>query len=181
MRWYRNLPNLLTCSRIALTPWIVISLMGSDCYRALWLSLIGGATDAADGFLARRFGWVTRAGAYLDPIADKLLLTSLYICFGLSGMAPVWLVWLVVGRDALILLIAALSVSLTDRREYPPTFWGKLSTTVQIVAAVVFLGSCAVPHWIPSIMKYLAIATVAAATSISGLDYGIRALRWRND
>src|SRR5688572_33215575 len=98
MRLLLSPPNLLTCVRIAMTPWIVVALVQGDCRKALWLSCIAGFTDAADGFLARRFGWSTRLGAYLDPIADKFLLTSLYVCFGIAGIVPGWIVWLVVGR-----------------------------------------------------------------------------------
>jgi cardiolipin synthase len=73
-----SLPNLLTCVRIALTPVIVLALLANNCRNAFWLSLFAGLTDAADGYLARRLGHETRIGAYLDPIADKVLLTALY-------------------------------------------------------------------------------------------------------
>src|SRR5688572_32039723 len=129
-------PNLLTCARIVLTPWIILALMYRDCREALWLSCVAGFTDGADGFLARRFGSASRLGAYLDPIADKFLLTSLYISFGILRVVPGWLVWLVVGRDVLILLMSGAGLIFTERRDYPPTLWGKLSTVLQIGGAV---------------------------------------------
>src|SRR5688572_31459886 len=113
-------PNLLTCARIVLTPWIILALMYRDCREALWLSCMAGVTDAADGFLARRFGWASRLGAYLDPIADKFLLTSLYVCFGIAEIVPHGVVALVVGRDVLILLLAVAGILFTGRRDYPP-------------------------------------------------------------
>ena len=143
MRLLLSPPNLLTCVRIAMTPWVVIALVQGDCLKALWLSCIAGFTDAADGFLARRFGWSTRLGAYLDPIADKFLLTSLYVCFGIARIVPGWVVWLVVGRDILILLLAAGGILFTSRRDFPPTVWGKLSTVIQIAAVRNFsVGVC---------------------------------------
>ena len=71
------------------------------------MSLFAGFTDAADGYVARKMGDASRIGAYLDPIADKLLLTAIYICFGVAGLTPWWLVYLVVGRDVMILSLAA--------------------------------------------------------------------------
>ena len=178
MRQAFSPPNLLTYIRIGLTPFIVLALMHGDCPRALVLSLIAGATDAGDGFLARRFGWSTRVGAYVDPIADKLLLTSLFVCFGIRGIVPEWLVWLVVGRDALILLLVAGGMAFTARREYPPTFWGKLSTAIQIAAALVFLSACDGAF---ATLTAATIWVVAAATAWSGIHYLGRAVRWARE
>src|SRR4051794_18322824 len=103
----RTIPNLITGCRIALTPLIVLAIVAGDCRRALILAAVAGASDGLDGFLARQFNWKSRAGAYLDPIADKLLLTALYLSFGYSKMIPAGLVWLVVGRDVFILTMVA--------------------------------------------------------------------------
>jgi cardiolipin synthase len=173
-----NPPNILTCARFLLTPWIIASLVAADCSRAFWLSCIAGATDAADGFLARRFGWETRLGTYLDPIADKFLLTSLYLCFGFSQLAPMWLVALVVGRDILILVMAAAGLLFSARRDFPPTLWGKISTVLQIAGAVVFLGACTSPEVVPDGLIRLAEASVGIATAWSGIHYFLRALKW---
>jgi cardiolipin synthase (CMP-forming) len=174
-------PNLLTCARIILTPWIVVALIYRDCREALWLSCLAGFTDAADGFLARRFGWKSRVGAYLDPIADKFLLTSLYICFGIAGFIPEWLVWLVVGRDVMILLLTGAGLVFTDRRDYPPSLWGKISTFFQIAGAFIFLCFCAYPLAIPSELSTAAQTAVAAATAWSGLHYLWREFFWTRD
>jgi len=152
--------------------------MQGDCRRALWLSFLAAITDAADGFLARRLNRVTRLGAYLDPIADKFLLTSLYICFAIAGLAPVWLVWLVAGRDLLIVLLAAAGLLFTRRRDYPPSIWGKVSTVVQVAGAVVFLTACAYPQSIPSLLRVTAEVAVTVFTAWSGAHYVWRALTW---
>ncbi|HZN26350.1 MAG TPA: CDP-alcohol phosphatidyltransferase family protein [Burkholderiales bacterium] len=181
MRILFSPPNLLTCARILLTPWIVLALIHGDCRKALWLSCVAGVTDGADGFLARRFGWASRIGAYLDPIADKFLLTSLYVCFGISHLIPWWLVWLVVGRDVLILVLAGLGLLLTSRREFPPTLWGKVSTVAQIAAAVIFLCVCAFPFSLAEDLRSAAQVAVTAATAWSGVHYTWRALIWMRE
>src|SRR5688572_6357044 len=122
------IPNLLTCVRMALTPWIFYAIVAGSARQALLLCVIAGATDGIDGLIARRYGWVTRSGAYLDPIADKLLLTSVYVAFGIAGAVPVWLVGVVVGRDALILGMVGLGFLFTRVRDFPPSIWGKIST-----------------------------------------------------
>ena len=171
-------PNLLTCARMVLTPWIIVALIYRDCREALWLSCVAGFTDGVDGFLARRFGWKSRLGAYLDPIADKFLLTSLYISFGIAGFVPEWLVWLVVGRDVLILLMTGAGLLFTNRRDYPPTLWGKISTAIQIAGAFIVLCSCAYPPFVPLSLSSAALLAVAAATAWSGAHYVWRAFSW---
>jgi cardiolipin synthase (CMP-forming) len=178
MRHLLSPPNLLTCARILLTPYIVFTLVRGDCRQALWLSCLAGATDAGDGFLARRFNWVTRIGAYLDPVADKFLLTALYICFAIAGLVNQALVWLVVGRDVLILLMASAGLLFTERRDYPPTVWGKLCTGLQIGGAVVFLSACAYPGSVAPGFYSITEGTIAAATAWSGVHYVWRAMTW---
>ena len=181
MRLLLSPPNLLTCVRIAMTPWIVLALIAGDCRKALWLSCIAGVTDAADGFLARRFGFASRIGAYLDPIADKFLLTSLYIGFGIIGAVPEAIVWLVVGRDVLILLLTGAGMLFTARRDYPPTVWGKISTVLQIGAAVIFLTACAFPSSVAVSMSPPAQWAVVLATAWSGVHYVWRAIVWSRE
>jgi cardiolipin synthase (CMP-forming) len=144
----------------------------------LWLSSIAGLTDAADGYLARRLGWASRLGAYLDPIADKFLLTSLYVCFGIAEIVPNAVVALVVGRDILILLLTAGGILFTARRDYPPTIWGKISTVIQITAAVIFLSACAYPTSLAVTLSRLAVPAVVLATAWSGVHYVWRAVAW---
>lgn len=168
-----SLPNLLTCVRIALTPVIVLALLASNCRNAFWLSLFAGLTDAADGYLARRMGHETRIGAYLDPIADKVLLTALYLCFGITSLAPWWLVWLVIGRDLMILSFAGAGLLWKGIRDFPPTIWGKLSTLLQIATSLALISGCAYALS-PTVVSSFLYAT-AIATVWSGLHYAGRA------
>jgi cardiolipin synthase (CMP-forming) len=167
-------PNLLTCVRIALTPLIVFTLISDNCVQAFWLSLTAGFTDAADGYLARRLGETSALGRYLDPIADKILLTTLFLSFGLVGLVPGWLVWLVVGRDVMILTLAAGGRVWKGVRAFPPTVWGKLSTGLQIVTAVLVLSGCAFGIS-PALVQVFVYAT-ACATAWSGIHYLGRAV-----
>jgi cardiolipin synthase len=119
-------------------------------------------------------GDASRLGAYLDPIADKLLLTALYVCFGVAGLAPWWVVYLVVGRDAMILSLVAAGYLWKGVRDFPPSVWGKLSTLLQIAASLAVISLCAFGV-APALVQGLLYLT-AAATFWSGLHYLTRAI-----
>jgi cardiolipin synthase len=134
------------------------------------LGFAAGITDGLDGALARRFGWQSKLGAMLDPLADKTMMVLGYLVFGLTGAVPLWLALVVLGRDALILLAAIGALLLTSIRDFPPSRWGKLSTFVQLVTCGVVL---VVNAW-PGPFDWLfwpAILTTAAATIWSGIHY----------
>ncbi|MEO7142661.1 MAG: CDP-alcohol phosphatidyltransferase family protein [Bryobacteraceae bacterium] len=181
MRWCRDsrfviryLPNLLSLARLAAAPFVIRLLMADDRQAALWLFVAAGLTDGLDGFLARRLGAASRAGSYLDPIADKILLSAIFLAFGIGGRAPVWLVAIVFGRDLLMLSAIGAILLCTNLRAFPPTLWGKLSTLVQIVFVLAVLAghSSAALVWITAI-----------ATAWSGAHYfwtGIRMIRRRS-
>ena len=174
MRQVLNVPNLLTCARIVLTPVIAVSIVQHECIRAFWFSLIAGLTDAADGYFARLLGETSRFGAYLDAIADKLLLTSIYVCFGVAGLVPWWIVYLVVGRDLMILSLVGGGLW-KGIRDFPPSIWGKISTVLQIAASLAVISECA--YGLSRSAVDALLHTVAAATFWSGLDYVRRAVR----
>jgi cardiolipin synthase len=171
-------PNLLTFLRIGLTPFIVFALVGNRCEQAFWLSLIAGSTDAADGYLARKWGQVSRVGAYLDPIADKFLLTALYLCFGIANLAPWWLVYLVVGRDIMILTLAAGGLFWKGIRDFPPLLSGKICTLLQIATALAIISQCSFPLFSVPVSAF--IYGTAFATAWSGFQYLLRAIRSSN-
>ena len=102
-----NIPNSLTLGRLVLVPLIVWLIITHQIQAAFLVFLLAGLSDAADGYLAKRYGWDSELGAYLDPIADKALLVSIYVTLGLAGHLPVWLVIAVVSRDILIVGAAA--------------------------------------------------------------------------
>ena len=145
--------------------------------RGLLLCAAAGATDVIDGYLARRFDSRSRAGAYLDPLADKFLLVAVYVALFETGAAPRWMALLVLGRDALILLMAAFALAFTSIRDFPPSRWGKISTTVQVCSALVFMAARA---WPGSSLEWLlppAIWLTAATTAWSGVDYAVSGRR----
>jgi len=161
------LPNLFTVARIVLTPFIALAILNNQFSRALWLCFFAGLTDGIDGGLARRFNSTTRLGAYLDPAADKLLVSVVYICLGWSGQIPWWMVSIVFGRDLLILGMVAWGFLFTAIRQFPPSIWGKLSTALQILAALLVMGSAA--GWIAPYQPILYV--MIAATVWSGIHY----------
>jgi len=175
---FRRIPNLLTAARLILVPFLVSSLWQREFRLALALVFVAGATDAVDGFLARHFAWTTRLGAYLDPIADKLLLVCVYVMLAVDSVVPRWLVWLILGRDVLILGMVAWGFLFTRIRSFPPSIWGKASTFLQIVTALVLMGTHAFPSQIPQgTLQHGLVLITAAATIWSGVNYSWRGIR----
>jgi cardiolipin synthase len=165
-----NLPNFFTLVRLFLTPFIGRAILTSDYRNALVLCLIAGASDALDGYLARRLHEVTAAGAYLDPIADKILLSVVYISLGISRAMPWWMVVVVFARDVLILGMAAYALLFTSIRSFPPSIWGKMSTLLQIVAALAVIAA----HGVSGLPVALALWLMIAGTIVSGFHYAWR-------
>jgi cardiolipin synthase len=141
---------------------------------ALALFLVAAFTDIADGAAARRWGQTSAAGAYLDPIADKCLMSGVYLALAAAHLVPWWFVGLVLGRDLYILAGAALVMRLTEVRAFPPSIWGKASTFVQICTAVVWMTREAAPApWLVTLASAMLWPTTAI-TLWSGLDYSRR-------
>lgn len=131
----RHIPNLLTFLRILATPVILNRIWERDLDTALVLFFLSGMTDTIDGTLARHFNWTSKIGAFIDPIADKTLLMSVFLVLGWREYIPAWVVWVVIGRDVLI-LVAAVVLKFTGRLgEFPPSIFGKASTLVQLLTA----------------------------------------------
>lgn len=162
-----NLPNLFTLARLILAPFIGADILHQRDGRAIILLFIAGFTDVIDGFLARRLKTSTPVGAYFDPIADKILLSVIYISLGLAGAIAWSMVAIVFGRDVLILAMAAYGLLFTRLRKFPPSIWGKISTFFQIAAALVVMGARA---GIPSPVT-LTLYLMVFGTVISGLHY----------
>jgi cardiolipin synthase len=129
------LPNLITVVRVLLVP-VVIWLILHDAHTAAFaLFVLAGISDAVDGFLARHYDWRTALGAYLDPLADKLLLVAIYFTLGLLGHMPAWLVIAVVSRDILIVGAVILSWMVERPVEMRPSIVSKANTVGQIALA----------------------------------------------
>jgi len=169
-----NVPNSLTLLRILLIPVFVGLLIEHRYDYALAALLIAGLTDGLDGTIARVANQQTKVGAYLDPLADKLLLTSGFVTLSLLHLVPIWLAVLVVGRD-LLLMAATLLARWTDSRvDISPTVLGKSTTLLQLsyVFLVVTLASRHVDLGLLSPLLYL----TTAVTVLSGCHYLYRYL-----
>lgn len=174
-----NLPNFLTLIRILAIPFFLV-LVASHLYLdALLVFFVGAVTDALDGFIARRTNQKTTLGARLDPVADKLLLTSSFIMLGMMDGIPLWLVVLVVSRDAVILFgYAAMTFLVEERFEVVPTLMGKLSTLLQLITVGVVLITLAYPEYLDPWADDILFYVTAAATIVSGVQYLYRGLLW---
>jgi len=169
-----NLANLFTLARIALVPFVVNDIVGGRHVRALVLFFAAALTDIIDGALARGPSGTSRFGAYLDPIADKCLMSAVFLALGAAEIVPWWFVLVVLGRDLLILAGALYALTLTKVRQFPPTRWGKLSTFVQIVTAICWLVSDAWPAQVLVAISSVMLWVCVASTTWSGLDYARR-------
>ena len=168
-----NLPNIITLARLAAVPLAIWLVLGNRYAAAFWVLIAAGLSDAVDGYIAKRFNRRTALGAVLDPVADKALLTGLYVTLFIAGHLPGWLVALVVLRDILIMLgYVALRASVGPHR-LGPLFISKINTLIQI-ALVGFvlarLGVGAPAGW----AEMLLIAATAITTVLSGLSYLMR-------
>jgi len=171
-----NPANLATLARLALSPCIALAMSHDRSLLALGLFCIAGLTDIVDGGLARRFGWSTALGAYLDPIADKVLLGTVFICLALWNALPWWFVGVVFGRDILILAASAVALAFTRLRKFPPTVWGKLSTFLQIVTATVWMTLAAAPSFTLDSAARVLTWLATLVTVWSGIHYGWRGI-----
>ncbi len=169
------LPNAVTLLRLPLAAWVVVYILNGAYGRALLVLMVAGLTDGLDGLLARHLHAETRFGAYLDPIADKILLVTVFLCLGWAGLVPHWLVWIVVGRDILILAVAGAMMGAGRRRDFAPSVWGKLSTLVQIAAGLVVLGSRILASSYLDALAASLVTITAITTAWSGLYYAWRA------
>ncbi len=135
----QQIPNLLTLARILLVPVVGIYIWRREyIYAAAWFA-IAGITDALDGWLARKLGASSRFGLFADPIADKILLSTMFVVLAIDRVLPWWFSGLVLGRDLVILLMALVGLAFTKHRGFPPSVWGKLSTLVQILYLLMLL------------------------------------------
>ena len=136
-----NLPNLITIARILLVPVVVWAIAQRQMQIAFLLFLAAGASDAVDGFLAKRLGMASELGAHLDPLADKVLIVSIYVSLGVTDAIPRWIVILVVSRDILIIGGIMLAWFLDKPMTVRPLLVSKLNTAAQIVFACLVLAS----------------------------------------
>ena len=167
----RTAPNLLTLLRICMAPFLVAAILGGHYAIGFWLFIAAGLTDALDGLLARWLQQRSMLGHYLDPVADKLLLSTLFLVLLHKGLMPMTVTVLVFGRDVGILLVAAILYAAVGRREFPPSIVGKANTLVQVGAvAAVLLHQLITAGWVRDLRAFMLAATVVL-TVASGLHY----------
>lgn len=136
-----NIPNLLTLLRILLVPVVVWAIAQGQMGIALAAFVIAGVTDAVDGYIAKRFDQQTELGAYLDPLADKTLIVSIYISLAIFGFIPPWVAILVVSRDIMIVGAVVLSTLIERPLTIHPLLVSKANTVAQIVFATLVLAA----------------------------------------
>jgi cardiolipin synthase len=174
-----NIPNLITLGRILLVPIVVWAIASGTMWIAFVLFVGAGVSDAVDGFLAKRFNMTTVLGAYLDPLADKALIVSIYLTLGINGAIPRWLVILVVSRDILIIGGIMLSWLVGNPLKIKPLLVSKLNTVAQILFACVVLGSLGFDIQADT-LKLVLMGLVAALTLLSVAAYVAEWVRHMN-
>ena len=171
MMLLRQIPNALTALRLACAPFIAVLLQEQAYPAALGVFAIAGLTDAADGFLAKRYGLDTRVGAWLDPAADKLLMLASFLALTFIAVTPSWLTALVLARDAAIVLGVLLAKYMGWPLRVQPQLLGKITTAVQVSYVGLMLVMLAAQIDMPRLAYIAAIAT-AVFTLASWLSYG---------
>ncbi|RWN30552.1 MAG: CDP-alcohol phosphatidyltransferase family protein [Mesorhizobium sp.] len=164
-----TIPNLITILRLILVPAVVLAMLQARWDWAFAGFLVAGISDGIDGFIARRFNQQSTLGAYLDPVADKLLLVSVFVVMSFIGQLPLWLVVIMVSRDALIVCAVVLSAVMTHPVEMKPLFVSKANTAIQIVLAALVLGELALDVHLDPLRSALillsGVLTVASAAA----------------
>ena len=162
-----SIPNLITLGRVILVPVVFWLLLTGELQAAFLAFVVAGISDAVDGFLAKRFNWETELGAYLDPLADKLLIVCIFIALGVTARLPSWLVILVVSRDVLIIIAVVLSWLLDHPTPMKPLAVSKMNTVAQIVLAATVLADEGFALKLKGPVQLLTL--LAAATTIISL------------
>ena len=172
-----SLPNLISLARLLCVPVTIWLIVTNNIQAAFWVFVAAGVSDAVDGFIAKRFNAETAVGRYIDPLADKALLVSVYVALGVRGALPDWLVILVVFRDVLIVGGAMLAALFTDEPvRTKPLLISKVNTLMQILVVVVVLAGLGFALDDRGTLPLL-IYGAAATTVLSGAAYLVRWVR----
>ncbi len=168
---FRAAPNLLTMMRLFIIPFLVINILDGRWRLAFALFMLAGVSDSLDGVLARWLHQSTKLGLYLDPIADKLLLSTLFLVLTHVHAIPQYVTILVFSRDLGILLISTLLFATNTLRDFQPSLFGKANTFVQICAVVGIMGAHVLP--IPHLLQaaQLLLKLIAFLAPVSAAQY----------
>jgi cardiolipin synthase len=166
-----TVPNQLTFLRFIFLPFFIICIWYNRYDWGLGVLIAAGITDLLDGVLARRLNQKTALGAYLDPIADKLLLSSSFLLLALKHKVAWWLTILVLARDGLILVTAVAILLVVGYRRFPPSLYGKFTTGAQIIFIFLVVASTAMEYRALDILEGVFVFIVAGFTILSGMHY----------
>jgi cardiolipin synthase (CMP-forming) len=177
LRQFRAAPNLLTMLRLFVLPFLVITILDGHWKVAFALLWVAGVSDGLDGLLARKLHQRTTLGLYLDPIADKLLLSTLFVVLTHVGLIPRYVTVLVFSRDLGILLIATLLFATNTLRDFRPSLLGKGNTVIQILGVLTVMTCQVIPRAGLNDLKALLLWTIAVLAPLSAAEYAWIVLR----
>lgn len=163
-----TIPNYITLMRLLLVPFVVWSLVTGHHMSAFVAFVVAGASDGVDGYIARRFDMRSELGSYIDPIADKLLLVSVFLVLGYQAILPIWLVSIVVFRDAFIVIGVMLASVMGKPVEMRPLYVSKANTVAQILlagSALMMLALSVSTHWSQPMLQMIVAGLTAASTA----------------
>lgn len=176
-----QIPNLISFLRIILVVPVVLTLLSDDFSTALVLFAVAGLSDALDGFLAKHYHWESRLGSILDPLADKLLLVASYATLVWLSLLPSWLLWIVLGRDILIISGALAYHYLVGKFDLLPLWSSKINTFLQITLVLLViiqqLGLFDGQYGV-IIATWLVVASIISSGSEYAIIWGLRA--WKS-
>lgn len=174
IRQLRSAPNLLTLLRLIFVPFAVIAVVGGHYGWALAIFVIAGISDGLDGLLARWLKQMTTLGQYLDPVADKLLLSTMFLVLSSMRRIPWSVTVLVFSRDTIILIVCTLLYATGAVKVFRPSLLGKANTLAQILTVLfVLLHEVRPDHWI-AVCRRWGINLTIALTILSGVHYVLR-------
>ncbi len=172
-----TVPNQISLLRLGFLPCFLILIFYEHYGWALGVLVLAGLSDGVDGLLARRLNQKSALGAYLDPIADKLLLSSSFLILAFAHKISWWLAILVLSRDVLILMVAVVILLISGYRPFPPSIYGKFTTTSQIALVFTVVAAAAYhANWLAAI-NHVLVYVVAGFTVISGFHYSFTIAR----
>ena len=175
-----TVPNQITFLRLGFLPFFLIFISYEKFKWALLILVIAGFSDGIDGLIARKFNQRSSLGAYLDPIADKLLLSSSFIVLAFGKQFAWWLTILVLSRDLLILTVAVVIILASGYRPFPPSIYGKFTTFSQIVLVFAVVLGAAYPELHLTLLNRLLTYIVSALCVFTGVHYSFTVARRLN-
>jgi len=168
-----TVPNQITLLRLGILPFFLIFIAYEHYRWALLILVLAGLSDGIDGLLARKLNQKSAVGAYLDPIADKLLLSSSFVLLAMEKQIPWWLTIMVLSRDVLLLTVAAVIIVIAGYRPFPPSQLGKGTTLFQIILVFAAVLAAAYANPLLANLKQVLAYLVAILTTISGFHYSL--------